>query len=293
MTKAYLALIAGIVLIGISPILIKMADAPGIVTSFYRLGIGALTLALPFFYNITKHKTRLSKRGTSLAFIGGLLFACDMALWTTGIVSSNATLPTIVANLSPLWVGLGAIYIFKEKQKLGFWLGVILAIAGIVLLVSNDIFQSNHIVLKGIFLGLIAGIFYAGYQMITQAGRKSLDTLSYLFISSASSTLFLALMLQLIDLPFMGYSQETWILWLIMGVGLQAGAWFLINFAQGYITASVISPSLLIQPVITGIIAISFLGEILTWWHISGGAIILTGIYIVHYNKSKSKGPTS
>ncbi len=287
MTRAYIALVTGIVLIGLSPILIKMADAPGIVTSFYRLGIGAATLALPFIYNIINNKIVFTKRGVSLAFIGGMLFAGDMALWTTGIVSSNATLPTIVANISPLWVGLGAIYIFKERQKLGFWLGVLLAIAGMVLLVSNDIFQSNHIVLKGIFYGLIAGMFYAGYQMITQAGRKSMDTLSYLFISSASSTIFLAAMVQIFGYTFFGYSQKTWVLWLIMGVGLQAGAWFLINFAQGYITASVVSPSLLLQPMITGIIAVSFLGEMLTWWHITGGIIILAGIYIVHFNKRK------
>ncbi len=289
MGKSYIAFIHGVILIGLSPILIKLADAPGIVTSFYRMAFGSLTLLLPFVLNLKKNKFRLSIRGFWFASLGGMCFALDMALWSTGIVASNTTLPTIVGNLAPVWVGLGSMIFFKEKQTSEFWLGLVLALAGIVLLASNDIYESNKIVVKGIFLGLFAGMFYAFYQLFTQAGRNTLDTLNYLFISTSVSALILALIIPLFNFHFIGYTNQTWILWIIMGIGIQAGAWFLINFAQGFIAASIVSPSLLIQPVITGIIAVSFLNEKLTIWHISGGIIVLTGVFTVHYFKSKKK----
>lgn len=285
MTKSYLALITGVFLIGVSPILIKMADAPGIVTSFYRMALGALALLIPFLFNLKKRKFRLSAKGLGWAMLGGLCFALDMALWSTGIVASNATLPTIVGNLAPVWVGLGAMFFFKEKQPAGFWIGLSLAITGMILLTSNDIFESNTVVVKGIFLGLFAGMFYAAYQLFTQAGRKILDTISYLFISTLGAALTLGVIIPIFNLNFTGYSAQTWILWLIMGIGIQAGAWFLINYAQGYIPASIVSPSLLIQPVITGIIAVSFLNERLSLWHITGGFIVLSGVFTVHYLK--------
>jgi drug/metabolite transporter (DMT)-like permease len=176
---------------------------------------------------------------------------------------------------------------FRERQKAGFWIGLILALGGVTLLVINDIFESNSLVVKGIFLGLFAGMFYAGYQLFTQAGRKTINTLTYLFISTLTAALALGIVIPLFNYTFTGYSSETWILWLIMGVGIQAGAWFLINFAQGYIPASVVAPTLLIQPVITAMLAITLLKEDLTIWHIGGGIIVVLGIYVVHFSKQK------
>jgi drug/metabolite transporter (DMT)-like permease len=285
MTKPYFALFTGILLIGLSPILIKMADAPGIVTSFYRMIFGALTLIIPFAVLLKRKRFKLSTKGIGWALLGGMCFASDMALWSTGIVASNATLPTIAANLAPVWVGIGAMIFFHEKQPVGFWFGLILAISGVILLTSNDIFESNSHIVKGIFLGLLAGMFYASYQLFTQAGRKKLDTLSYLFISTLGAAIVLGIIIPILSMKFLGYSNQTWFLWIIMGVGMQAGAWFLINYAQGFIPASIVSPSVLIQPFITGIIAVCFLNEKLTFWHISGGVIMLSGVFLIHLLK--------
>jgi drug/metabolite transporter (DMT)-like permease len=289
MTKPYFALISGIVLIGISPILIKMAEAPGIVTSFYRMAFGALTLIIPFAILLKRKRFKLSTKGIGWALLGGICFASDMALWSTGIVASNATLPTIVANLAPVWVGFGAMIFFHEKQPVGFWFGLFLAITGMVLLTSNDIFESNTLIVKGIFLGLFAGMFYASYQLFTQIGRKKLDTLSYLFISSLSAAISLGIIIPILNMEYFGYPNQTWLLWIIMGVGMQAGAWFLINYAQGFIPASIVSPSMLIQPFLTGIIAVGFLNEKLTLWHISGGIIMLTGVFLIHFLKRNNE----
>jgi drug/metabolite transporter (DMT)-like permease len=279
-------MITGVILIGVSPILIKMADAPGIVSSFYRMAIGAIVLAVPFAVNRRKKRSGFSVKGAWFAILGGICFALDMAMWSTGIVASNATLPTIVANLAPIWVGLGAMLFFKEKQRPVFWAGLAIALVGMSLLVSDDLFKSNTIILKGIFLGLSAGIFYAFYQLLTQAGRRSLDTISYLFISTLSASVILGTLILVLGHKFTGYSDRTWLIFATIGIGIQAGAWFLLNYALGYIPASVVSPSLLLQPVLTGVIAVSFLNEKLTSWHISGGIVVLTGIYMVHHFKN-------
>jgi drug/metabolite transporter (DMT)-like permease len=55
-----------------------------------------------------------------------------------------------------------------------------------------------------------------------------------------------------------------------------------INYAQGYLPASIVSPTLLGQPVVTAIVAAILLGEQFTTWQIVGGILVLLGVYLVH-----------
>ncbi len=282
-SNVYPALLSGVLLIGLSPILIKLADAPGIITTFYRMAIGGVALTPIFLITVFTKKTKLPLRGIMFASFAGIALGTDMVLWTTGIVASNATLPTLVGNLAPLWVGLGALIFFKEKQNIGFWSGVCLAIIGIVLLIAKDIFQPSA-TLRGILLGLFAGVFYAIYQILTQPGRKYLNTIGFLYISTVSTALTAFVYAKIFHLEFTGYTNETWWYWLAMGIGIQVCGWFLINYSQGHLPASIISPTLLGQPILTAIIAVFLLGERFTIWHILGGIIIISGIYLsVHF----------
>jgi len=286
--KSYLALFLGAVIIAFSPILIKMSGAPGIVSSFYRMAIGSLILVIPFGYSRLKSSRPIPLKGLVIAVLAGFCFATDMAFWSTGIMATNATIPTLAGNMAPLWVGLGAMFLFKERQKRSFWAGLFMALSGVVLLVIRDLYFPEGM-LKGLLFGLTAGMFYAAFQLLAQPGRKYFDTLTFLFITTLTTAIFLGGYLLLFHLNFTGYSNSTWVIFIIMGLVIQAGAWFLINYAQGYLSASIVSPTLLGQPVIAAILAFFLLGERLTYWHILGGIVVVTGIYTIHFSTIKKK----
>lgn len=281
---SYIALIIGALFISFSPVLIKATGAPGTITAFYRLIIGTAVLIAPFIISRLTSKEKLPPKGIWLATVAGLSLAIDMVLWTNGIMVSNAAMPTLVGNLAPLWVGFGSVLLFNEKQTKGFWIGVSIALAGVTMLILRDFYAPNGI-FKGLILGLIAGMFYAGYMLMAQTGRKFLDTISFLFISSLATTIFLGAWALIAKIPFTGYSSEQWILFAIMGIFIQAGAWFLINYAIGSIKASVVSATLLGQPVLAGIISYFALNEVLSLNHVIGGIIVVIGIYTVHFLK--------
>lgn len=280
----------GALLISFSPILIKDAGAPGTTSVFYRLLFGTITLIIPFTLSRIKSEEALKTKGIIYAVLAGLCLSIDMALWATGIMVSNAAMPTLVGNLAPLWVGIGAFLFFKERQTSKFWIGLSVALVGVTFLIIQDLFQANSI-LKGLLFGLFAGVFYASFMLLAQSGRKLLNTISFLFISSLATTIFLGAFMLIQNFEFIGFSSKTWVLFVIMGVFIQAGAWFLINFAQGYLPASLVSPTLLAQPVLAGIIAYFMLGEELSIWQIFGGVIVIIGIYTVHFAKQKRKQP--
>jgi drug/metabolite transporter (DMT)-like permease len=65
--------------------------------------------------------------------------------------------------------------------------------------------------------------------------------------------------------------------------------WTLINYSQGHLKATTVSPTLLGQPVITAIAAFLILNEALNNWQIIGGIIVISGIYLVNITRLKSK----
>jgi drug/metabolite transporter (DMT)-like permease len=285
--KAFGALLVGLSFMCFAAIFIKSAHAPGIVTAFYRMSIGTLVLTVPFIISLLQSTGKIPARGILFASLAGLCFATDMAFWSTGVVMSNATIPTLTANLAPLWVGFGSMIIFHQRHKPGFWIGLIIAITGMVLLIHRDFMGNNHIGL-GAFMGTVAGVFYGIFYLFSQSGRKLLSTLHFLYISTLTSALVLLMLMLIFRYDFIGYDRHTYMIFLGIGIGVQVCGWYLINYSQGYLPASTVAPTLLGQPVITAFLAVWLLDEHLTIWHISGGLIVVSGIYLVHYSRSKS-----
>ena len=284
--KAYLSLLGGLSFMCFAAIFIKSAHAPGIVSAFYRMAVGTLILITPFLISLKKTKNKLSAKGILFAVLGGICFGCDLAFWSTGVVMSNATIPTLMANLAPLWVGFGTMLFFKQRHKPGFWIGLLVAITGMFILIHNDM-SLNSKVGMGALLGLFAGIFYGIFYIVSELGRKLINTLHFLFASTLSSAVILTIFMLIFGYDFTGYDRFTYTMFLGLGVLVQVCGWFLINYSQGFLPASIVAPTLLGQPTLTAFLAVLLLGEHLTVWHWTGGGIVVLGIYIVHFNRKK------
>jgi drug/metabolite transporter (DMT)-like permease len=279
----YLWLGIGIISISFSAIFVRWAGAPGPVASFYRTAIAVLLLAWPFYRRV-KARGNLPRLGIPIAVLGGLFFAGDLALWTTGVMMSGATNPTLLANTAPVWVGLGALVFFRETLSARFWLGLTLAMAGAILILGLDALRAASLGLGTLF-GLLAAIFYGGYFLVTQRGRENLDSLSYLWFTALSASLVLLALNAVLCHPLTGYSPVTYLSFLGLGVLVQVFGWLALNHAQGYLPASIVAPTMLAQPVATAVLAVILLGERLSLWHIAGGVAVLTGVYIVHRSR--------
>jgi drug/metabolite transporter (DMT)-like permease len=286
--NATVALVIGLFSIGFSALFVRWAEAPGAVTSFYRMAVATAVMAAPFWRHWRRRGYQLSRPGVVLAAAGGLLFAGDLILWATGITLSGATIPTLMANTAPLWVGLGSLLIFRERQGPLFWVGLALAMAGAALILGRDLAGVAGIGL-GSLMGLGAAVFYGSYYLVTQRGRGYLSTLAYFWITCAFASLALLVANFLLGYPLTGYSATTYLNFLAQGVIVQVAGWLAINYAQGYLPAAVVAPTLLGQPVVTAVLAVWLLDEQFTIWHLLGGAAVLAGVYLVHWSRSSGR----
>ncbi|NIS81798.1 MAG: EamA family transporter [Anaerolineales bacterium] len=287
--RSYLALGSGVLCLGFSAIFIRWAGAPGAVASFYRVGIAAVAMAIPF-YRRTRRNGRLPQREVRIALLGGVLFAADLALWATGVMLSGATNPTLLANTAPLWVGVGAFLFFRERRDTKFWGGLVLAMIGAVVVLGLDAIRATSLGLGTLF-GLLAGFFYGSYILVTQRARERLDSLSSFWLSAISSSMALLALVLALRQPLFGYSKLTYLNFLGMGLVSQVLGYLAINYALGHLPATLVSPTLLGQPVITAILAGALLGETLDIWQVAGGLAVLLGVYLVHTSRADPRLP--
>ena len=277
---AYAALGVGVLALGFSPIFVRWANAPGPVTSFYRMLVAVIILAWPFAHQ-ARSKERLARKGIWMAVLGGVFFAADLASWTSGVNLGGATNPTLLANTAPLWVGLGAWFFFREKLDSLFWIGLSVAMAGAVFILGVETLDSLEFGL-GSLLGLVSGVFFGAYFLLAQRGRESLSALSYFWISALVSAIALLGLSLAFGHPLVGYSAFTYWNFLLMGVVSQAIGYLAINYALGHLPASIVSPTLLGQPVVAALLAGPLLGEQLTVPKMIGGVIVLLGVLVIH-----------
>lgn len=278
----YLLLFIGVLCISWSAILVKLAEVSGLASAFYRMFFGTLGI-LPIWWYYRKPIP--NKKGIGFAVICGILFASDIALWNTSILLSKASISTLLANLAPVWVGIGALLFMKEKPAGFFWIGTIISIIGVAIIIGiKDLSELS--LSFGNLLAIMASFFYGAYLLTVRKGRIGLDTFSFTAISMISSTATLAIICLLSNTQLTNYPTHSWTYLLILGLVPQVIGWLSINQALGHIKPTVASVTLLSQSVFTALFAFPILHEALTIAEISGAILVLLGIYLVNRKTS-------
>jgi drug/metabolite transporter (DMT)-like permease len=276
----YLALGTGILALSLSAMFIRWADAPGPITGFYRQLLAILILA-PFFVRHALKKRSLTLKNILFPILGGIASGCDLGLWSSSLSYTTASNATLIGNTAPLWVALAGLFLFRERLKRGFWYGLALTMGGAILIMGSDFIFHPRLGI-GDLMALGTSFFYAGYYLATERGRKFLDPLTYTWIMSVFATLTLLTINLILRNPLTGYSTETWIIFGASAVVTQIIGYTTLAYALGHLPASVVSPTMIGQPVLTTILAVPLLGEIPGLIQVIGGIIALSGIYLVN-----------
>ncbi|MCE7071973.1 DMT family transporter [Dyadobacter sp. CY327] len=278
------SLLIGLVSISIFPVLVKWAPVSGITSAFYRMLFGCLFLLPGMLYT---QKFNWPARNLWIPIVlCGIIFATDIAVWNLSIHYSNATQATLLTNLAPAWVGVGSFFFLNNKPKASFWIGTLIAVAGMVVLIGPAAFFEMRLD-KGFALALLSGMLYASYMLISKPILNRLNIGSFMTISMAVSSVFLLIVCLIFGEPLWNFTPAIWTVFAVQGLICQLIGWLAISYAVQKMDAQRVSLSLLSQAVVTGLLAWVFIDEKITWQMILGGVIILTGIAIT-FQKSRN-----
>lgn len=277
-----LALCGGALGIGFAPIFVRLSEVGPSATAFYRL-----LIALPVLWcwklreppPLEPYRRPASVRDFLGLSLAGLLFVGDLSIWHWSMQYTTVANSTLLTNVAPIFVTLGAWLFYGESITFIFLLGMILALIGSGLLVglSADV-SPDHV--WGNILAMVAAFFYAGYMLAVKQLRRTFTSLSIMAWSGLAACLGFFLVAWI---PGERLWPETLSAWLVLaGLSLVSHLMgqTLIAFALGHLPASYSSVALLLQPVMAGVMAWIWFQERLSSWQIMGAVLVLVGIAI-------------
>lgn len=264
--------------------------APALVIAAYRLAIASLLVWPVIGWRRRAELRALTRRQCGLAAAAGVLLGLHLALWISSLAYTSVASSVVLVNTAPLLVaGLAGLWL-HEKITRQLWAGILLALAGIVVIGLVDFYAPQNSLapvalwrretLWGNGLALAGAAAVAGYYTLGRAVRPSLSLLVYIgFTYTAAAGMLLALVL-LNRLPLTGYSPRAYGWFICLAIVPQLWGHSAFNWALKYLPATFVSLTALGEPIGSTVLAIWLLNEIPAPAKILGGVLILAGILL-------------
>jgi drug/metabolite transporter (DMT)-like permease len=289
-------IVFGILAVSTASIFIRYAQiyAPSLVIAAYRLALATIAIGPFAFSKRSTELSSLSTRDLFFALLSGLFLALHFATWITSLEYTTVASSAVLVSTVPLWVALLSPITIKEPISRPIWIGMGLALMGVVIVALSDscFWYSGRLacpafadIIKGdAFLGdllaLAGALFAAGYVLIGRSLRTRISLLSYVFVVYGMAAVVLIISVLAIGYPLFGYPPQAYVWFVLLAIIPQLLGHSSFNWALGYLSAAYVSITLLGEPIGSTILAYFLLQEVPTPIKIFGAILILMGIYI-------------
>jgi len=276
------AIAVAIVAVSFASIFIRLSESSPLVIAAYRLMFATIMVA-PFALARQRQEiSRLGRRDILLMVgIGGVL-AAHFALWITSLKVEGVSVASSVVLVTshPILVAVVSHMVLKERVNSVTAAGIAIGLAGVTLIAVGD-YGLSASTLGGDLLAFGGGIMAGVYLLAGRRFRQRISLLTYVFVVYASAAFFLIVAAFVTD--DMRPSGDLWRelgLFAAMALVSQIGGHTLYNWALKYVTAPVVSVSLVGEPIGASILAWLVLGEMPGILVAFGGLAAVCGIYL-------------
>ena len=283
----FFILIIGAIAIAFSPIFVRFSDVDPIMTAFYRIFISLpFFLFFSFFNIIEKVKFPEFNNSYIIFLVSGIFFALDLICWHWSIKLTTVSKATFLSNLAPIVVIIFSLIFLKERFSKFFYLAALLSMVGMLMLLGES-FKFNKSQFIGDLLGVLTAVWYGSYIVTISQLRKKYNSTSIMFLSGIVTAIILLIVSILFEQSLIPQSLFTITIIFLLGFICQFMGQSFITYSLAYLSASLSSLCLLIQPIAATVLAYFFFQEKLTTIQFFGSALILIGIYIARTKYEK------
>ncbi|HSO21144.1 MAG TPA: DMT family transporter [Desulfosarcina sp.] len=247
--RALLSTTIGAVMISFSAVWVKLAEVAPTVSAFYRVGFGALFLAVILMLRRERLWQGWACLGLSLA--AAVFFALDLYAWHRSIGFVGPGLATILGNFEVFLVPLVGLLLYGERLNLRFIASVPIAVAGLFMIVGVRWEQLTPNYRIGIYYGLATAVFYTGFLVVLrklQSHRSQPSPVLSLLVVSAATALYLGAEISRTGESFAIPNLQSGMSLAALGLMSQTIGWLLITHSLPRIPAAIAGLVLLLQP---------------------------------------------
>ncbi len=278
---AIIAILIANIIWGAAPPIFKwsLVSVGPMTLGFLRFFIGTLLL-LP----LTATNLHIKQKDILRLILAGFFSVfLNIAFYYVGLGYAPSINVTIIGAAGPIFILVASGHFFHERVSAKIMYGTLISLAGVLIIIFRPMFESG-------INGSIVGNFL--YLLSTLA------SLPYFFVmkgiiddySPIKLTFWIFFFGQLFFLPaFLWEANQAGYIFAFnmqSAIGIFYGAvlsstvaWLFQAFALKYLLASEVTIFTYLDPVFTALVAVSLLGEVITFSYILGSALVFGGIF--------------
>jgi len=276
----YVTLVLAVLLVSVGAILVRLAAAPPLAVSFYRMAIATLILG-PFAWGDARRSwPALAPRPRLLLVAAGVALALHFATWIASLSHTSVAASVLLVNTAPLFAIVMSRVFLHEKPPLAVQVAIPIAMAGAAVIALGER-ASSPASLFGNLLAVAGALTLATYQVIGRGLRDTLPLNAYMLAVWGTATFTLAGLTAAFGTRFGHYPVRTWLLFTALAVVPTLGGHGLANRALRSLPAPTVGLFLLGEPVIASLLAFALFGETPGPTTLAGGAVVLVALGLV------------
>lgn len=267
-------------------IFIRFADAPPLVTAFYRLLFAVLILT-PWALGPQRSWWRVfDRRIFYLTVLSGFFLALHFATWIASLDFTPVANSVMLVSTAPIFAAVLGHVFLKERPRPLAYLAILLAIGGGGIILSGD-FRWAPEQIRGDVLALLGAVAVAGYFLLGRLIQRKITVFPYIFLAYSSAAVWLGVFAVVAGDSFSGYPRSTWLWFFLLGLVPTVIGHSLYNRALRFFKTHVVGACVLTEPIGATILAWLFLAEIPPWYALLGAVPIFAGVAWVFWLERK------
>jgi len=271
-------LVAATFAISTSPILARiLSDVPAVGISFWRMAIGAIILWL---YSKIKPTASLSTKNRNYTILGGIFLGIHFQFFFESIKLTTIANATFLGTLAPLFTLFLEKFWLKRRIQKNMIFALAIIFTGSIIIVSDQFDSSSNYSLGNLY-ALICSFWIALAFMISENVRKEAGTVAFSRLLFAAAAITLMIISLYTGESLIGYSRMDYFGLFLLGLIPTVFGHSTFYFALRYIQPTIVASFPLGEPIIASVIAYFLFSEAVGMAIVFGGALTITGLFIL------------
>lgn len=247
------AMALGAALISTSAVFVEWVRIGPTASAFWRMGLAALLLLVALARPAIRAGWRPAPRVLGLVAIASVFFALDLWMWHRSILYVGVGLATLLGNFQVFALAAYGAFALGEHGGWRLWAGLLLAIAGLTLLLAPGWSGFDARFHVGVAFGLGTAVAYAGFLIAFRAAQgqraRAANEALLWWLCLFSAALLLAMTL-IGGESLTPRGARDWGALLAYALIAQVFGWLVIGKVMPKLAAGVLGLCLLLQPLL-------------------------------------------
>lgn len=254
--------------------------------SLIRFSLSSFFLICLFHKDLKKNKKAIQSNLIDIVFLSLSGVFLYNILFFKGLQTVHAAKAAVIIAFNPSITILISSFLFKEKMTLQRALGVILALAGAYVVISDGKNLSFKSIGEGEFYLLVAAFCWSFYTLFNKRTLRKLGASTLITCSCILGSFFL--FLGYLFNQNSGFEVFEWIHlihFFVISVLATVIGFFLYSSAIAEIGPAKTSIFINLVPVFSAVLGLVFLNESLTQELVLGGSFVIVGVFLVNWQR--------